>query len=61
MISANPKRLRRKDGKTKFHGHERMGSEIAKIIAKRLKLSNDELDCFEEDGILAFKARVYGG
>ena len=39
-----PKALRHEeDGKTTFHGHERIGLEITKNIVKRLKLSNDEL------------------
>jgi len=39
-----PKALRHEeDGKTTFHGHERIGLEITEDIAKRLKLSNDEL------------------
>src|SRR3989338_10854954 len=39
-----PQAKRREGGKTKFHGHERIGWEITQNIAKRLKLSNDELD-----------------
>ncbi len=39
-----PKARRREDGKIKFHGHERIGLDITKNIAQRLKLSNDELD-----------------
>ncbi len=39
-----PQTMRRKNGKTIFHGHERQGAYITKTIAKRLKLSNDELD-----------------
>ncbi len=39
-----PQTMRRKKGKTIFHGHERQGAYITKIAAKRLKLSNDELD-----------------
>jgi poly(A) polymerase len=38
-----PAALRRKKGKTIFHGHERIGSNICEEIIKRLKLSNDEL------------------
>jgi len=38
-----PGARRRKGNKTIFHGHERIGAEITKIIAKRLKLSNEEL------------------
>ena len=32
------------DGKITFHGHERAGLNIATAIAKRLKLSNDEIN-----------------
>lgn len=39
-----PQALRREDGKIKFHGHERIGREIASNIARRLKLSNDEIN-----------------
>ncbi|MDP3731592.1 MAG: HD domain-containing protein [Candidatus Omnitrophota bacterium] len=39
-----PAAKRQEDGKTKFHGHERIGSDITKNIAERLKLSNDEMD-----------------
>ena len=39
-----PTAKRRENGKTKFHGHERIGLEISENIAKRLRLSNDELD-----------------
>lgn len=39
-----PDALRREKGKLKFHGHERIGCQISKGIAARLKLSNDELD-----------------
>lgn len=39
-----PASLRREDGKTKFHGHERVGLEISENIARRLKLSCDEMD-----------------
>lgn len=38
-----PKTLRREKGRTTFHGHERVGLRIAEDIAKRLKLSNDEI------------------
>jgi poly(A) polymerase len=38
-----PKSLRREDGKLKFHGHERVGTDITKAIAERLRLSNDEM------------------
>lgn len=38
-----PGTLRRRKGKIIFHGHERKGSEMVKVIAKRLKLSNEEL------------------
>lgn len=43
-----PKALRHEDGKTKFHGHEKIGSQIADNIAKRLKLSNDEMNSLEK-------------
>ena len=43
-----PQARRREEGKTKFHGHERIGSDITEIIAKRLKLSNDELQALEK-------------
>lgn len=39
-----PPALRHEDGKTKFHGHERIGQEITREIVQRLRLSNDELD-----------------
>lgn len=39
-----PQALRHEDGKIIFHGHERIGLEITENIAKRLKLSNAELD-----------------
>lgn len=39
-----PAALRRENGKTTFHGHERIGCQIAENIGRRLKLSNDELD-----------------
>jgi poly(A) polymerase len=39
-----PASMRREEGKIKFHGHEKIGSDIAEDIARRLKLSNDELD-----------------
>ena len=38
-----PKTLKREKGRTTFHGHERIGLRIAEDIAKRLKLSNDEV------------------
>ncbi|MFH0738559.1 MAG: HD domain-containing protein [Candidatus Omnitrophota bacterium] len=43
-----PAALRRKNGKTMFHGHERIGSEIAQDVARRLKLSNDELQALNK-------------
>ena len=43
-----PQAKRREGGKTKFHGHERIGWEITQNIAKRLKLSNDELDALRK-------------
>lgn len=39
-----PLALRREDGKTKFHGHERIGLEISENIARRLRLSCDEIN-----------------
>jgi len=39
-----PRAMRHENGKTKFHGHERIGLEMTESIARRLKLSNDELD-----------------
>lgn len=39
-----PRALRYENGKTMFHGHERVGLEIAENIVKRLRLSNDEFD-----------------
>jgi poly(A) polymerase len=38
-----PKTLRHQKGRTTFHGHERVGLRIAENVAKRLKLSNDEI------------------
>ena len=43
-----PAALRHEDCKTKFHGHERIGTDITKDIAERLKLSNDEMDALEK-------------
>jgi poly(A) polymerase len=37
-----PRTLRHEKGRTTFHGHERVGLNIAAEINKRLKLSNDE-------------------
>lgn len=34
-------------GKTKFHGHERIGLRMAESIAKRLRLSNDEINALK--------------
>lgn len=39
-----PQALRRKQGKMIFHGHECIGAGITRAIARRLKLSNDEVD-----------------
>jgi poly(A) polymerase len=39
-----PKALRREKGKTIFHGHERIGRDMAENIVRYLKLSNDESD-----------------
>jgi poly(A) polymerase len=38
-----PKALRHEDGKTIFHGHESIGAKMTEDIARRLKLSNDEI------------------
>ncbi|MBM3252241.1 MAG: HD domain-containing protein [Candidatus Omnitrophica bacterium] len=43
-----PSALRRENGKIKFHGHERIGLDITRNIALRLKLSNDESDSLEK-------------
>jgi len=44
-----PKALRHEeDGKTTFHGHERIGLDITENIVKRLKLSNDELNALQK-------------
>ena len=43
-----PYALRKENGKTKFHGHEKIGLEIAEQIAERLRLSNDELDALRK-------------
>ncbi|MBU4346841.1 MAG: HD domain-containing protein [Candidatus Omnitrophica bacterium] len=43
-----PSTLRREGGKTKFHGHERKGLDITRGIARRLRLSNDELTSLEK-------------
>jgi len=43
-----PRAKRREEGKTKFHGHERIGLEYSETIAKRLKLSNDEIASLEK-------------
>jgi len=39
-----PAALRHENGKTKFHGHERIGLRICENIARRLKLSCDEMN-----------------
>jgi poly(A) polymerase len=38
-----PATFRIEKGKVQFHGHERLGSALAGVIAGRLKLSNEEL------------------
>lgn len=43
-----PKAMRQEDGKTKFHGHERIGMEFTENIVERLRLSNDELDSLKK-------------
>ncbi|HTY45968.1 MAG TPA: HD domain-containing protein [Patescibacteria group bacterium] len=42
-----PKALRRRDGKTIFHGHERVGVGFTRQISRRLRLSNDETQALE--------------
>ncbi|MBL7130354.1 MAG: HD domain-containing protein [Candidatus Omnitrophica bacterium] len=37
-----PRALEVKDGKTRFHGHERIGKDIAEVVSERLKLSTRE-------------------
>lgn len=39
-----PAALRHEDGKTIFHGHERIGLRMTEEISKRLRLSNDEVN-----------------
>jgi len=46
--TGKPAALRREDGKIKFHGHERISSDITENIAERLKLSNDERDSLDK-------------
>ncbi|MCX5714537.1 MAG: HD domain-containing protein [Candidatus Omnitrophica bacterium] len=43
-----PAARRRKGGKIKFYGHERIGAKLTDIIARRLKLSNDELQALNK-------------
>ncbi|MDD5690257.1 MAG: HD domain-containing protein [Candidatus Omnitrophica bacterium] len=43
-----PKALRREKGKIIFHGHERIGLGLARIICRRLKLANDEIRSLEK-------------
>ena len=43
-----PKARRRENGKTKFHGHEKIGLQISEEIARRLRLSNDEIDSLKK-------------
>jgi putative nucleotidyltransferase with HDIG domain len=43
-----PQALRHEDGKLKFHGHEKIGLDIAKEICARLKLSNNERHALEK-------------
>lgn len=43
-----PKALRREKGKIIFHGHERIGLGLTRIISRRLKLSNDECRVLEK-------------
>jgi len=43
-----PKALRREKGKIIFHGHERIGLGLTRIISRRLKLSNEETRALEK-------------
>lgn len=43
-----PKAKRRLKGRTLFHGHEGIGARISLEIAKRLKLSNDEINALRK-------------
>jgi putative nucleotidyltransferase with HDIG domain len=43
-----PKARRHKDGKIIFQGHERISANISRNIAKRLRLSNDELAALDK-------------
>lgn len=43
-----PQAMRREEGKLKFHGHERVGFNIADGIATRLKLSNGESEALKK-------------
>ncbi len=43
-----PRALRHKNGRITFYGHERLGWEISEMIARRLRLSNDELDALKK-------------
>ncbi len=42
-----PKAMRREKKKIIFHGHERIGLGLTRLICRRLKLSNDECRCLE--------------
>lgn len=42
-----PAALRHEDGKTIFHGHERIGLRPVEDICRRLKLSNDEINALK--------------
>jgi len=43
-----PGARRRRQGKLIFHGHEKIGKDLTRIIARRLKLSNDEVEALEK-------------
>jgi hypothetical protein len=43
-----PRAKRKEDGKLKFYGHEMIGSRIAQVVAKNLKLSNQEVDAVKK-------------
>lgn len=42
-----PKTLRHEEGRTTFHGHERVGRNMTEDIVRRLRLSNDELSALQ--------------
>jgi len=42
-----PKTLRHEKGRTTFHGHERVGKNMTEEIARRLRLSNEEVNALQ--------------